>query len=354
MTSLKDDNTNHQLKKGHLKKGESEMTIYDIAKQAQVSISTVSRVLNNKGNVKEETQKRVEEVIRQNDFAPNSLARGLVVRRTKTVGVMAIDLRDVHYANTASTIERELSRCGYSALICNTGSRPEEKTRYLKLLAEKGVDGLILIGAVFNDKEVEPILFNLLKNIPVVMANGIFNFQNVHSVVVDVAYGTEQCVDYLYERGHRHIVFVEDNLNRISSDGKLNGYRRGLEKHNILYRDNLVVSCEPTVEGGYGIVDKILKAGEQVTAVVTCIDQVAYGITHKLLEKGCRIPQDMAVTGFNNSFFAKYTSPTITSVDNHFEMMSIMTTQLLIGLMEGRDVNTDLYIKPNLVIREST
>ncbi|WP_215701741.1 LacI family DNA-binding transcriptional regulator [Clostridium sp. MCC353] len=330
------------------------MTIYDIAEQAQVSISTVSRVLNNKGNVKEETQKRVEEAIRKNDFAPNSLARGLVVKRTKTVGVMAIDLRDVHYANTAYTIERELSRCGYSALICNTGAEPEEKIRYLKLLAEKGVDGLILIGSVFNDKAVEPILFNLLKNIPVVIANGIFNFQNVHSVVVDVAYGTELCVDYLFERGHRHIAFVEDSLNRFSSNGKLNGYRRGLEKHDVLFRENLVVSCEPTVEAGFDVVDKILKTGEKVTAVVTCIDQVAYGITHKLLEKGYRIPQDMAVTGFNNSFFSKYTSPTITTVDNHFEMMGIMTTQLLIGLLEGRDVNTDLYIKPNLVVREST
>ena len=126
------------------------MNIYDIAKEAGVSISTVSRVMNNKGNVNEATRKKVEEILDRHDYTPSAIARGMVSKSMKTVAVLTVDIRVPHYARTAYTIEREFSRRGYEVTICNTGGELNETVKYLKTVLEKKVDGILLVVSVFN------------------------------------------------------------------------------------------------------------------------------------------------------------------------------------------------------------
>ena len=126
------------------------MNIYDIAKEAGVSISTVSRVMNHKGNVNPETRKKVEEILEKNNYTPSAIARGMVSKSMKTVSVLTVDIRVPHYARTAYTIEREFSRRGYEVSLCNTGGELEETIKYLRTAREKKTDGIVLVGSVFN------------------------------------------------------------------------------------------------------------------------------------------------------------------------------------------------------------
>ena len=126
------------------------MNIYDIAKEAGVSIATVSRVLNNKGTVSAATRARVEAILKQNNYTPSAIARGMVSKSMRTVAVLTVDIRVPHYARTAYTIEREFSRRGYEVILCNTGGDRAETLRYLQVVNQKQVDGIVLVGSVFD------------------------------------------------------------------------------------------------------------------------------------------------------------------------------------------------------------
>ena len=161
------------------------MNIYDIAKEAGVSISTVSRVMNHKGNVNPETRKKVEEILEKNNYTPSAIARGMVSKSMKTVSVLTVDIRVPHYARTAYTIEREFSRRGYEVSLCNTGGELEETIKYLRTAREKKTDGIVLVGSVFNTLCKNAEISGLLQNIPVVLANGKLELPNSYSVLVD-------------------------------------------------------------------------------------------------------------------------------------------------------------------------
>ena len=146
------------------------MNIYDIAKEAGVSIATVSRVLNNKGTVSAATRARVEAILKQNNYTPSAIARGMVSKSMRTVAVLTVDIRVPHYARTAYTIEREFSRRGYEVILCNTGGDRAETLRYLQAVNQKQVDGIVLVGSVFDTICQGAEMEKLLTGVPVVLA----------------------------------------------------------------------------------------------------------------------------------------------------------------------------------------
>ena len=177
------------------------MNIYDIAREAGVSITTVSRVINHREQVNAVTRERVEKVLKAHNYKPNATARNLVTKSSRTVAVLTIDIREPHYARTAYTIERELSHRGYEAIICNTGGELKETERYLQSLMEKDVDGIILVGSVFNEIGKDARIRDMLKTFPVVLANGRLDLERSYSVLVDDQYGIGLSVDHLVENG---------------------------------------------------------------------------------------------------------------------------------------------------------
>ena len=146
------------------------MNIYDIAAEANTSISTVSRVLNNKGNVNPQIRKRVEEALKKYDYKPSAIARGMVSKTMKSIAILTIDVRVTHYARMIYVIEQEFSNQGYNVTVCNTGGSIGECDRYFKILAEKQIDGLVLIGSIFNNLIHYPQIIAQIKEIPVVLA----------------------------------------------------------------------------------------------------------------------------------------------------------------------------------------
>lgn len=148
------------------------MTIYDIAKEAGVSASTVSRVINNRPGVSIEVRRKVQRILKKYDYFPSETARGLVNQTSKIIGILVDDLRTSHHTEGAYIIERELAKLGYCCIILNTGTDDKSKADYLKVLKQRRVDGAVLMGSSFQSQEVEKAITKYLPNRPVVMANG--------------------------------------------------------------------------------------------------------------------------------------------------------------------------------------
>lgn len=326
------------------------MNIYDIAREAGVSITTVSRVLNNKGYVSEKTRKKIQEVLDKSEYQPSAIARGLATGSMKTVAIVVVDVRVPHYALTSFIMEQQLSKLGYMVLVCNTGEGEAECKKYLCMLAKRKVDGIILVGSIFNRLCDEETL-DLLSDIPIAMANGELNRPNVHSVLVDETYGAELSTRHLYERGHRNLAYVIDKYTN-AADRKAEGFVK--EMVRLGYEDprKRVYRAPYGLEGGAAIAEELIEKGYD--GIVFGEDLTAVGALNTCRKLGLRIPEDIAVTGYNNSEYSYICTPALTSVNNKGEVLSELTVQLLLDMMEKKKELATLVVLPELVIREST
>lgn len=329
------------------------MNIYDIAKEAGVSISTVSRVMNHKGNVNPVTRKRVEEILEKNNYTPSAIARGMVSKSMKTVSVLTVDIRVPHYAKTAYTIEREFSRRGYEVSLCNTGGELEETVKYLRTALEKKTDGIVLVGSVFNTLCKNAEISGLLKNVPVVLANGKLELPNSYSVLVDDRYGVSLAVEHLIQKGHREICYLKD-MDTVSAQLKCEGFIAEMEKCGMKHAKQRVVEAEPSMEGGMKAVEKLIRSKQKFTGIVCGEDITATGVVKALLHFGIKIPEEVAVIGYNNSEYAKICEPQLTTIDNKPELVAMMSVQLLTSLIEKTEVYSSCTIQPELVEGQTT
>lgn len=329
------------------------MNIYDIAKEAGVSISTVSRVMNQKGNVNPETKKRVEEVLAKNNYTPSAIARGMVSKSMKTVAVLTVDMRVPHYARTAYTIEREFSRRGYEVTLCNTGGELEETVKYLRAVIEKQVDGIVLVGSIFNTLGRHPEIKSLLKTTPVVLANGKLDLPNSYSVLVDDRYGVALAVDHMIKKGRRNIYYLKD-MDTVSARLKCDGFLDSMQQNHIEEADKHVIKIERGIEAAEKAVAKLLSGGKIVDAIVCGEDITAVGAVKAVLHAGLRVPEDIAVTGYNNSDYAAICEPVLTTVDNKPELVAMFSVQLLTSLIEKTDAYSSCTIQPELVEGKTT
>ena len=195
----------------------------DIADLAGVSIATVSRVLNEPEKVRTETRLKVEKVMEQNNFVANAVARGLVLNSMQTIGVLTVDIRDDYFAEVIYTLERQFTDLGYNVLLSNTGGQLGEKKRYLRIMQEKQVDALILVGSVFKEATGNQHILETSKAVPVVLINSYLEGENIYSVLCDDAYGVREAVNYLVKQGRRDIYYFTDTKSA-SGLAKLEGF----------------------------------------------------------------------------------------------------------------------------------
>lgn len=328
------------------------MNIYDIAKEAGVSISTVSRVMNNKGNVNPRTQQKVEEVLSRHNFRPSPAARitdAAPGQGLRSIAVLTVDIRVPHYARTAYTIEREFSRRGYEVSLCNTGGELKETVKYLHAMSEKKVDGLILVGSVFNALGKRPEIRSLLGSMPVVLANGRLDLPNSYSVLVDDIYGIGLSVQYLYQLGHREIWYIKD-MDTESAREKTRGFVQAMKTLGLPSPEEKIIETEHAcVEDGIRAVQKLLRSRRPFTAIVCGEDITAAGVLKGLSEAGMQVPKDVSVTGYNNSTYAQICCPRLTTIDNKPELVAMLSVQLLTSLIEKADIYSSAVIQPELV-----
>ena len=320
------------------------LTIYDIAKMAGTSVSTVSRYLNNK-SIRNDNKLKIEKVLEENEFVPNEMARALVSKSLKTVAIITVDIRVPHYSITAYTIEQEFTKKGYNVIICNTSGNVSDSLTYIKNLTKKQIDGIVFVGSIFNDLNNNLEALRLLGNLPVVVANGQINSLNSYSVLMDDVYGVEMAYDYLKKKGRKNIVYIQD-LDTYSANLKKKGFTNSLDKENLSY-DGKIYKTTHNVEGGIRVVDEILSSKEKVDAIITGEDLVAVGVINNLKKHGIIVGKDIDVIGYGHSIYNFLTDPVMTSVDNKPVLQATYLVDLLEKLILGQNVGT-IVLRPEM------
>ncbi len=320
------------------------MNIYDVAREAGVSIATVSRVINEKGNVSSKSMQKVNDALKKLNYSPSLLARALTVKSTHTVGVLTIDIRDPYYAAIAYTIEQEFYKRGYNMMLCNTGGSEEKKIEYLNALAQKQADGVIIVGSSFGGGRADDFLKEYAQKIPVVYINGYSEIKDVHFVICDDRRGIELMCEHLLKQGKKHLHYIQDDIT-FSAYQKRQGFVDALKRHGFPDGNKSITETGAGVNAGYEAAKKIFQT--PCDAVVCGEDLTAAGVLKYINEFS--IPA--VVTGFNNSYLCEALMPPLSSVDNRVGEVACSAVEVLDAILSGKTAAEKTLITPRLVLR---
>ena len=329
------------------------MNIYDIAAEAGVSISTVSRVMNHKGNVNPEMKKRIEEVLKKYDYKPSAIARGMVSKTMKTVAVLVTDIRIPQFASQVYAVEQEFSREGYNVMVCNTGENIENCDKYINTLSQKQVDGIVTIGSVFSRLAEYPEITSKMRWSPVVMANGEIDLPNFYSVLLNEQEGLRAGIRLLYGKDKKKICLLCDLETNLGARMK-ESFLKILKDLKIDGKEEQVISCKNGMEEGAWAVRLLMENGCSFDGLIFGGEITAIGGMKELRKAGLRIPEDVSVIGWGDSISALTCQPELTTVDMKAEQMGILCVRILHGPLQNQEPQAPVIIEPEIILRGST
>lgn len=327
-------------------------TIYDIAKEANVSIATVSKVINGKGRISSEKRREVLEVMERLNYQPSMIATALAGKQTFTLGLLVPDISNPYFAEMARAIEDQGHRTGYSVVICSTDNRDERVEKYIGLLLKKSVDGIVIGTGVDNPALIERLLS---RRIPVTLVSREMPDLPVHTVVVDDDLGGRMAAEHLLALGHTRFAVLAEDLKVASSRHRVRGFRRALEERGHAFRDADAVICDFQIADGKAAAIGLLGAPDRPTALFCCNDLLAIGAIQAAKELGLRVPEDVSIVGFDNTILATVTDPQLTTVAQPIEHMGKQAVNLLMQDLEAEGAaKSRIVVRPELVVRGST
>lgn len=326
------------------------MTIYDIAKEAGVSASTVSRVINKKSCVSVKSAKKINAILKKYNFSPSDTARGLVNQSPKIIGILVSDIRNLHYCNGAYIIEQEFILHGYCSIIMQTGKTQDEQAIAIQRISSRKVDGLVLIGSTFMNEKVKNALSTFINSIPIVIVNGMIDLPNAYGILADEKKGIAESVSTLISKGKKHIAFVNGD-NSYSNNIKLEGYLEGIKTHNF---ESLVVSTNSNDEGGYEITKDLMEKYPQTDAIIYAVDVLAAQSLRFFYDANIAVPEKVSVLGVDNSLFCLLTNPKLSSLDTKLQQVSLIASHTLYDAILKKDITKNCKIGVELIEREST
>ncbi|HPY12292.1 MAG TPA: LacI family DNA-binding transcriptional regulator [Sphaerochaeta sp.] len=310
------------------------MGIKDIAKEAGVSVATVSRVLNGTKYVSEDLRQRVLACIQKEGYVANHVARSMVLKKTFTCGLIIPEVSDLYHQMIFTMAERVLEEAGYKSLVCRVKDTVSSVGVYLGLLLENRVDGLVLMHETSN-----PRVYEQLKKtqIPIVLAGIDIPDLPFPQVRIDDYQASYDATAHLLSRGKKRIALI-GGWGYSVGDKRLEGYKTALDDAGIPFDPSLVVPGYYTVESGWKAMQQLLASGVSFDAVFVQSDEMAIGVMRAALDAGLSIPKDVSVMGFDGIALGKYLNPTLSSVSQPIEEIGIQAAKLLLSLLEGRDV----------------
>lgn len=334
----------------------SESSIWDVAKRAGVSISTVSKALNDKVHVNQKTREKVQLAAKQLKYHPSAFGRGLVLQKTGNVGFV-IDRTPLRifsnpfYSRVLEGIEEELLQQDYNLLI-SAHSMLDNKDVLPKFVREKSVDGLILTGKI-ADKLIYDIY---LRGIPLVLVDNHIEQPDIDCVVTDNINGAKQAMAYLVELGHKKIGMLTGIGKHVSVIERRQGYTEMMQAANLPIHKQWIAEGDVTVTGGMETMEKFLaQTTELPTAIFAFNDAMAVGALRILHQHNIRVPGDISIVGFDDTDEALHVTPPLTTIHVEKEEMGRIATQLLISrIKRKKDVRQRVVLTTRLVVREST
>jgi LacI family transcriptional regulator len=312
----------------------AHVTIHDVARLAAVSPKTVSNVVNRPEMVSPETRARVERAIAELRYRPNAAARRLVTGRSGVIGLLISDITNPAYPEMVERVVMRAKASDYSVIVCNTQSDAEHVTDYIELLIQQSVDGVVMTTASrFSDAAHR--LSD--RDIPVVLANRAIENSRVDYVGADNFRGGYLATQHLIKLGHQRIAHVHGTLDASTALGRSAGYRSALEKANLPFENERLVGGEYSRAGGYAAARLLMALAQPPTAIFAANDVTALGVMDGLSDLGRRVPEDVAVVGFDDIPFASLRSIGLTSIHTGYAGIAQEALDLLLYKIAHKD-----------------
>ncbi|MFJ5670135.1 catabolite control protein A [Bacillus safensis] len=331
----------------------NNVTIYDVAREANVSMATVSRVVNGNPNVKPTTRKKVLEAIDRLGYRPNAVARGLASKKTTTVGVIIPDISSIFYSELARGIEDIATMYKYNIILSNSDQNTDKELHLLNTMLGKQVDGIVFMGGNITDVHVEEFKRS---PVPIVLAASVEEQAQTPSVNINYEQAIYDSVQLLVEKGHKRIAFVSGPMSEpINSVRKLAGYKRALEEAGIAFDNSLVAEGDYSYDSGIETLAHLLEQSDKPTAVIAATDEMALGVIHGAQDRGVSIPEDLEVIGFDNTRLSLMVRPQLTTVVQPTYDIGAVAMRLLTKLMNKEQVDDQIVELPHRIEeRQST
>ncbi|WP_281426463.1 LacI family DNA-binding transcriptional regulator [Paenibacillus sophorae] len=328
-------------------------TIIDVARLAGVSKTTVSRVINNYPHISPDKKNQVLKAMEQLGFTPNPSARRLRGQLATTIAVVVPKIVNPFFSYLVDAIEQVGYRNGYQTLICQTNEDKEKELSYLNLLKTKQADGIIMTSIENDWAEIEPYTeFG-----PIVLCNEYINKTDVPMIRVDQYQGTYIAVKHLIERGHRKIAYCTGGLfTDFGKDKDRNqGYQKALEEAGIQVNPSWILVDKHTIEDGKQVMQLLMEMKDRPTAVFAGSDEIAGGLMMAAKKAGLRIPDDLAIIGFDDQPIAEVLDPGLTTIRQPIAQMGKKAGEILLAMLNESCPNPAVYELPvELIVREST
>ncbi|PTQ56298.1 MAG: Ribose operon repressor [Candidatus Carbobacillus altaicus] len=326
-------------------------TIKDVAHLSGVSVSTVSRVLNNSGYVNPKTKHKVLKAIEALEYKPSQIARGLVSRKTRTLGLMLPDITNPFFPELARAVEDKAHEKGYALILCNSDNDLGKEEKYFDLLQEKSVDGIIFSGEVRL-----PFLQRLQKKqTPLVVVDARTDHMTVHSIYTDNRYGGQLGTWHLIEQGYKRIAHIRGPYGSMPAEDRYRGYQDALKQAGIEIDPILVQPGNFDLQSGYEAMLRLLSLNDVPDAVFVANDLMALGAMEAIFEKKLRIPDDIGVVGYDGIPLTRIARPKLSTVEQPVYQMGTLAAETLITRLEHPDSKVEsVVLKPTLRIAGSS
>ena len=327
------------------------ITLKMVAEKAGVSVNTASRAINNKSDINEKTKKRVLKVAQELGYVQNATAVALRTKKTRTLGVVIADNRNPFYAEVLNGIEEAAREKNYHIILANTQRDYRKEEEAINLLLAKRVDGLLITPVQDRDDDIKKLI---KANIPFVVVGRDFENIEVEAVYNDEVKGGFLATEYLIKKGHKRIALIDGFLYKSPAKGRLEGYKKALNKYRIPLDDLLISVGDINMEDGYERTKQMLEKNIDFTAIFAYNDMMAFGSMQAIKEKGLRIPEDIGLVGYDDIPFSSLISPSLTTIRLKKQDLGIESVELLLSRINGNRKKTKkIMLDVELVKRET-
>ncbi len=330
------------------------ITIKDVAQKAKVSVATVSRVLNNKPDVSNETKEKIINLIDKLGYNPNSMARGLVLQKTYTIGLVIPDICNPFFPDIARAVEDTARKMGYTVIFYNTDNHEDEEKKAVEVLMARQVDGLI-VSLSINEANKQIIGELKKKDFPLVQIDRKIFETNYTSITIDNMLSAYKATSHLIDLGHTRIVHITGDMHTQTGQERLEGYKKALKDNEIVVRNDYILQGDYNQKYSQEALRKLIKSSIRPTAIFAAYDLMAVG-TYKLIRDcGLTIPGDISIVGHDNIELASLVTPSLTTMSQPKYQMGQLATKFLVKEIEGKVFNKgDFVLDTEIIKRKST
>jgi len=333
-----------------------KVTIKDIAKHANISVSAVSIALNNRSGISEKTRTNILRIAKELNYIPNFAARSLVSKHSNIIGVIIIDITDPFFSELAKGIEEQANRHGYSIILCNTGESIENERKSMITLMSQGVDGIIIATVLHDDPNLDMLV---AEHYPFILVNRIpLNYpldEKIDHVTIDNYTGGFKAMEHLYRIGHDRIAVLSGSMKVSTIIERTRGVRSAIDHFGIGFDERHFVECDYSRQKAGDATKRLLTLKTHPTAFFAMDDNMALGAREAVLSLGLNIPGDIALVGFDDSDTASLTGIDLTTVSQKIYEIGSIATDILIKKIESRTppMVNKVVIDTELVIRKT-